>query len=87
MFAVAQLMLAMIRMQASGSIDLRNAIGATCTVYLRIPVAGEGRGKVTVKIQGRSMECAAMSDGPPIATGGLVKVVSVEGSVLRVTPA
>ncbi|MEN8149633.1 MAG: NfeD family protein [Planctomycetota bacterium] len=87
MFVVAQMMLWLVRLQASGSVDLRNAIGATATVYLRIPEKGEGRGKVTVKVQGRSMECAAMSNGPAIPTGGLVKVVSVEGTVLRVSPA
>lgn len=87
MFIVAQMMVWLIRLQASGSVDIRNAIGQTASVYLRIPEAGEGRGKVTVKVQGRSLECAAMSEGPAIPTGGLVKVVSVEGDVLRVTPA
>jgi len=87
MFGVAQLMLGLSRLQASGSLDLRNAIGQTGTVYLRIPERGEGRGKVTVTVQGRSMECAAVSDGPAIGTGGSVRVVSVEGDVVRVTPA
>ena len=87
MFGVAQMMLGLVRLQASGSVDLRNAIGVTGKVYLRIPTAGEGRGEVTVTVQGRSMECAAISDGPAIATGGMVTVVSVEGNALRVTPA
>ena len=87
MFGVAQLMLLLVRLQASGTLDLRNAIGRTGTVYVRIPAAGEGRGKVTLTVQGRSMEVLAMSDGPEIKTGGTVKVVSVEGDTLRVTPA
>ena len=87
MFAIARLMLMLVRLQASGTIDYRNAIGQQGSVYLRIPKAGEGRGKVTVTVQGRSKEFAAVSDGPEITTGKAVKVVSVEGSTLRVTPA
>jgi hypothetical protein len=87
MFAVAQLMLSLVRLQASGSVDLRNALGKTGSVYLRIPEKGQGHGKVTVTLQGRSMECTAVSDGPAIGTGSSVKVVSVEGDALRVTPA
>ena len=87
MFGVAQLMLLLIRMQASGTLDLRNAIGQQGSVYLRVPEAGEGRGKVTVTVQGRSKEFAAVSDRPEIGVGKAVKVGSVEGDTLRVTPA
>jgi hypothetical protein len=87
MFGVGRLMFFLAQMQASGTVDLRNAVGRAGTVYLRIPEAGEGRGKVTVEVQGRSVELTAVSDGPALKTGDAVRVISVEGDVARVVPA
>jgi hypothetical protein len=82
MFVVAWVMRGLSRLQASGTVDVRNAIGSTGTVYLRVPGRGAGRGKVTLDIQGRSMEFPAMTDGDTLETGTQVTVQSVEGDDL-----
>jgi hypothetical protein len=85
MFLVAWMMRGLSRLQASGTIDIRNALGRQGVVYLRIPGADAGRGKVTVEVQGRSMEFTAYTDGEAIETGARVTVEAVEnGDTLKV---
>ena len=85
MFAIAWMMRSLHRLQSSGSIDVRNAIGQTGRVYLRVPGQRSGHGKVTVEIQGRSMEFVAVTDGEVLETGASVTVAAVEGNgVLKV---
>jgi hypothetical protein len=85
MFVVAWTMRGLARLNASGTVNVRNAVGANGTVYLRIPGRGEGRGKVTLEIQGRSMELPAVTDGDTLETGMQVTVEAVEGDdVLKV---
>jgi membrane protein implicated in regulation of membrane protease activity len=85
MFLVAWIMRSLSRLQASGTVNLGNAVGRTGTVYLRVPERGTGQGKVTIEIQGRSMEFAAITDGETLATGTRVTVMSIDGNdVLRV---
>jgi membrane protein implicated in regulation of membrane protease activity len=87
MFGVAWMMRALSRLQASGSVEPRNAVGRVGTVYLRIPAHGDGAGKVTIEIQGRSMEFPALSEGDEIQTGARVTVVALEGDdTLKVVP-
>jgi membrane protein implicated in regulation of membrane protease activity len=79
MLLVGWMMRGLSRLQSSGNVNLHNAVGRTATVYLRIPSAKEGHGKVTVEVQGRSMEVNAITDGEEIRTGARVTVVSLEG--------
>ena len=66
-------------MQSSGTLNMRNAIGATGKVYLSIPDKGIGR--VTVKFQSRVMELDAISDdGSPIPTDTAIRVVDANDS-------
>ena len=60
-------------------LKIGNALGRQGSVYLRIPAQGEGRGKITIEIQGRSVELAAVTDGDAIKTGAIVQVVEVLG--------
>lgn len=62
------------RLDVQGNLDPANAVGATASVYLRVPAQGEGAGKVHVKVQGRTAELAAVSDGAAIPTGAIVTV-------------
>jgi hypothetical protein len=80
MVVVAFLMRGLAKLSVSGTIDLRNAVGRSGSVYLRIPGAGTGAGKVTVEVQGRSVELDAVTDGGEIPTGARVEVVEVVGN-------
>ncbi|HEV8114466.1 MAG TPA: hypothetical protein VGR31_16975 [Planctomycetota bacterium] len=63
------------RLYSQGNLDPSNAVGHTARVYLRIPGANSGKGKITVSIQGRTHEFSASTAGPEISTGREVKVV------------
>ena len=87
MVIVGMLMRMLYGLGSSGSIVLRNALGHQAQVYLRIPPSGEGRGKVTLELQGHTVELDAVTDGDAIATGKVVKVVEVLGNeTLKVMP-
>ena len=78
MLAVSFVMAWFVSMQSNGAIDLRNAVGLPGTVYLPIPAARSGQGKVNVLLQERFVECDAVSDEEtPISTGESVIVVGV----------
>ncbi len=64
------------RLQAQGNVDLHNAVGLTANVYLRIPPVGEGHGRVLLQVQGRTVECRAISRTDGIPTGATVRVLS-----------
>ena len=57
-------------MQSSGNVDIRNALGKPATIYIPVPAAGGGKGKVQVTVQGRTMEYEAITeDNEPLSTG------------------
>jgi fumarate reductase subunit D len=66
------------KLRATGTVDVRNAIGTEARVYLTIPAARSGQGSVTVSIQGRTMQFRAITAGPELKTGGLCKVSAVQ---------
>ena len=51
-----------LRMQSSGNIDLRNAMAGTAEVYITIPPARSGVGKITMTLQERFVELEAVTD-------------------------
>lgn len=75
------------RLDVQGNLDPTNAVGLTATVYLRVPAHGHGHGKIHVKVQGRTAELTAVSEGPEVPTGALVRVVRlVSPDTVSVTP-
>jgi hypothetical protein len=81
--AVGFLMASLSRLQSKGNVDLaRNAVGTVGTVYLRVPGSRQGQGKVTLVLQGRTVEVAATTTGPELPTGSEVRVVAVPGPEL-----
>lgn len=74
MLIVAWMVHAQSRLQSKGNIDSKNALGLSARVYLRIPGANAGFGKVTVKVQSRSVEFNAFTLGAELPTGALVKL-------------
>lgn len=79
-YLVAWLMSALHRLQSSGNLNLRNAIGKHGKVYLRVPAQRGGTGRVTLAVQGRVVECKAITAGPEIPTGAPVTVVGVDAA-------
>ena len=63
-------------LQASGNINLRNAVGQEGEVYLTIPADGTGKARVTVQERLR-IYGAISKDKVEIATGQRVRVVEV----------
>ena len=84
---VAWIIKMMLSLQDSGNLDIKNAIGLIGNVYLRIPGNRQGSGKITVILQGRSIELDAVTDDPNgIATGRQARVVETRGGRLIVKP-
>jgi hypothetical protein len=75
LFVVGALFSLYRRVDSHGNIDPHNAVGSTARVYLRIPGESSGQGKITVSIQGRTGEFAAITRGPALATGSEVRIV------------
>lgn len=76
-------MAAMVKMQSSGNLDIKKAVGQEGHVYLTIQKGGSG--VVTVEVQNHLRELDAVaSDQGEIKTGERVRVVAVEGAVLVV---
>jgi hypothetical protein len=77
-----------LRLQYSGNLQISNAIGKVGEVYIPIPAANKGRGKVNVVVQERFCEFeATTSAGRELKTGEQVFITGVaEDNVLTVIP-
>lgn len=85
MYGVAKIVSLSGKLSENGTVQLKNALGEHGTVYLTIPPSGSGEGKITVTVQGRFMELAAVQDGSePIKTGSSVRVTDLVGDTLVV---
>lgn len=78
LWIVARSMRGLAALQSQGNVDLQNAVGHTASVYLRVPEAGHGHGRVLVQVQGRTVECRAVSRASEIPTGASVRVLAHE---------
>ena len=78
MLLLAFLTKMMMKLRNNGNIDIRNAIGTAGRVYLTVPPARSGEGKVQLVLQGSLVERAAVTDEETeIPTGSEVVVVSI----------
>ena len=67
-----------LRLQENGNIAAKNAVAHTATVYIPIPAARSGCGKVTMNLQERFVEMEALTDcDRTLKTGETVQVVGV----------
>ena len=77
---VALAMRSMLRLERDASVDINRAIGASGTVYVPVPASSQGVGKVTLTLQGRTVEYQAVtSEGQLLPTGMPVLIVDVRG--------
>jgi hypothetical protein len=76
-----------LRMQASGNLNLNNALAQTAEVYIRIPPARTDKGKVTMLLQERFVELDAVTDSDialmPNAKVEIVALADKECLVVR----
>jgi acyl-CoA synthetase (AMP-forming)/AMP-acid ligase II len=80
MFVIAALMKWLFSLQYDGTEDIRDALGVSGTVYMRIPPSRTGKGKITAVIQGKLCEKYAVTDEETILNRDEeVTVVGISG--------
>lgn len=85
MLMVAKIVQLSMRLTENGTVNLKNAIGETATVYIPCPPKNQGMGKVTITLQGQLMEVGAINDSDEmLGTGTQVVVTDVRGDELIV---
>lgn len=67
------------RLEHDGAFSIDDCVGQVADVYLRIPEARTGEGKIQFSFQGSVQELAAITDGEQIPSGQKVRVVEVIG--------
>ena len=77
LYGVGWLLRSLYRLKSEGTVRIERAVGQTGSVYLSIPAKKAGAGKVTVKVQGRTMQYQAMTSDEDLPTGTPVVVLSV----------
>lgn len=88
LIGVAFAMKAISRLQQSGNLDMRNAVGKVGQVYLTVPAGGRAAGKVNLTVQEQLREFPAVTTGnTELKTGAYVRVVAfAENGTLVVEP-
>ena len=88
LFGVAYLMNTLHGLKSDGTVRIDRAVGQSATVYLTIPGQRAGAGKVTLRLQNRTVEYQALTPHHQLATGTRVVVTAVLGSdTVEVAPA
>ena len=84
-FLLAYAIRAAYKLENEGNLDYQNAVGMTGTVYIRVPKARSGAGKVSVIVQERLSEADAVTDDTAdLMPGDVVEVLAVEGETTLV---
>ncbi len=67
----------MLSIESRGSYDPKAAVGKVCDVYLNIPEARSGKGKVQLAIQGTVIEMDALTDGERLKNQTKVRILEL----------
>ena len=88
MVIMAWILKSMLKLQSSGNANIKDAVGKSGTVYIRVPAYRQGVGKVTLVVSGRFSEADAVTDADEtLLTGSSVTVISVSNqNILCVIP-
>lgn len=88
MIAVAAIIKSALSLQCAGNMDIQNAIGKTGRVYIPIPPARSGSGKVQLVVQEQLRELEAVTDAPETLSSGreVITVAASNRNVLVVRP-
>ncbi|MDR0987559.1 MAG: hypothetical protein LBL98_07710 [Ruminococcus sp.] len=85
MFAVAKIVQLLLKLSESGTVKFSDAIGKVGEVYIPIPPARSGDGKVIVNFQGAERECSAQTlSDKEISTGSKVLISGFSDETLIV---
>jgi len=88
LYGVGWLLRTLYQFKSEGTVHIERAVGQTGSVYLSIPGQNAGAGKVTVKVQGRTMQYKAMTSEQELPTGTPVVVLNVlTPAIVEVTKA
>lgn len=87
MYGMAKAMSAMMKLQTSGNVDAKSAVGTVGTVYVGIPGASKGSGQVTVVIDQKQRTYNAVTAGDDLGRNARVRVIGIQGqNTLMVEP-
>jgi membrane protein implicated in regulation of membrane protease activity len=88
LLATAVLVRNLLKLESSGNLDYKNAIGTVGTVYSTIPSAEAGNGQLELMMQGRLITAVARTQSSPdLKPGTQARVVALIGqSTLLVEP-
>lgn len=78
-FFVHWMMKSLAHLRSEGTVRIERAVGAVGSVYIKIPGRRAGQGKVTVELQGRSVELSAVTEHDELPTGATIVVTRVIG--------
>jgi membrane protein implicated in regulation of membrane protease activity len=82
-WAIGKLLSSMRKLQSTGTLDLRKAVGTPGEIYLTVPAGGTGKIQVTVQNH-MSIFDAVSRDGTEISTGTAVRVAELRGANVMV---
>jgi hypothetical protein len=87
-FLVGWLMRMLHKLNVDGTVRIERSVGCTGNVYLKIPGARQGVGKVHVSVHSRTQEYQAVTAAQELPTGAAIVVVGVIGpDTVEVAPA
>lgn len=72
-FIIRQLM----KLAEDNSFKIQSVLEKTATVYLSIPAARSGKGKIQVSVKGAYREMEALTEGEKIDTGAVVRITGL----------
>jgi len=82
---VILIMRSILKLQCNGAIETDKLVGLRATVYVSVPAARSGRGKITLNAQGRYLELDAITDSTEkLTVDEAVEIVSTENECMVV---
>lgn len=79
MSLIAYLLYLVLKLDRDNTFRVKNVIGSTAEVYLRIPADNTETGKIIVALNGSTHELEAVNNGTSeIATGAQVKIIGIK---------
>jgi hypothetical protein len=85
LYAMAKLIGGLMKLQESGNVNYRLALGKTAQVYITIPPSGQGQGKINFMLGEALREFWAVTEGAEAIPRGVnVRIVDLSGIVYTV---